>query len=443
MYCTLYSTVLLELIPQCQSCVVIGGHCANFTAQTSTNDERDILCEYGEWRIHNPHPLSHGDTMTTENNSLQYSHEVEEANASDPFLPILEASSSEILEKGKEDGRVQARSHHPTIVDEAKITVPEKAIQDNNTTSKISNKYFTWPTSSKACLPSLADGTIKRISQDSSIPFPINEECTSLTIPPSGRHIIAGFTDGTLRLFDTTGRLWSGGRKKDDDDDDDDDSSSSTLSEQQPNKNKNQKRTKIIQAEETLFDCDSSIDSKKLDLSDEGKQNYKLNHMQQQQQKKSKPNPMVLSKTHQTFGAVACQIYARGVITSLLMDVSSSEDGLFAFGGVLRGSTELVAVDLSGIETFHDDWEEQQQHEKLLLDPNNHLYPNLLDLIQVYRYSDAKLKGFGSCTRLKNGRRKIEYRLFTGKGIKVRILGYDICLMYNMDNVIICLKQIP
>jgi hypothetical protein len=43
----------------------------------------------------------------------------------------------------------------------------------------------------------------------------------------------------------------------------------------------------------------------------------------------------------------------------------------------------------------------------------------MLDLVSVYRHSDAKLKGFGACTRVrKDG--EVEYRLFTGKGIKVR-----------------------
>ena len=42
---------------------------------------------------------------------------------------------------------------------------------------------------------------------------------------------------------------------------------------------------------------------------------------------------------------------------------------------------------------------------------------DILDLIRVYRHGDAKLKGFGACVRLKGS--VPEYRLFTGKGIKV------------------------
>ena len=194
------------------------------------------------------------------------------------------------------------------------------------------------------------------------ISFPINEECTSLKLSPSGRHIIAAFTDGTLRLFDTTGRLWSPSPSKE------------------------------IQSEMNhLFDSDSDDDLK-------GKAKQR----------------MVASKSFQNYGAVACQIHARGVITSLLMDVDICQDGKFAFGGVLRGSTELVAVDLSLVEKYHDDYldpEGNAQGQKM----------DILDLIQVYRHGDAKLKGFGACVRLKGS--VPEYRLFTGKGIKVCIFG--------------------
>ena len=315
-----------------------------------------------------------------------------------------------------------------------------KAMEQTNREANIVNpvlakspKTFIWPQSSRESLPSLADGTVKRIIHDSSS-FPINEECTALTIPPSGRHIVAGFTDGTLRLFDTTGRLWSGGRKDmiDDDDDDDDSGSSSSSSspDVQPKKGKRVERKNTSpDIDEHLFDCDSSADSKtkqpEFSEDEEGKQKGL--------QKKPKHNQIVSSKRHQTFGAVACQIYARGVITSLLMDVASSEDGLFAFGGVLRGSTELVAIDLSGIERFHDDFEAK----KKALESPDHVY-DLLDLIQVYRHSDAKLKGFGSCTRLKNGRRRLEYRLFTGKGIKVRI--YVLHYFPQMDDTFLMIS---
>jgi len=108
------------------------------------------------------------------------------------------------------------------------------------------------------------------------------------------------------------------------------------------------------------------------------------------------------------------------------MDVAVSEDGLYAFGGVQRGSVELAAVYLGDVESYLD---ERQAKEKEGKGDDTPLEtPGLLDLIQVDRHADAKLKGFGACTRLwngweraRNGVERPEYLLFTGKGIKVRL----------------------
>lgn len=143
-------------------------------------------------------------------------------------------------------------------------------------------------------------------------------------------------------------------------------------------------------------------------------------------------NTLVInSHANQRYGAVACQIHSRGVHTNLLMDVAISEDGLYAFGGVLRGSVELVAVYLGDVEEYID---------RKLEDPNaaaaaaaasvSNSAVSVLDLIQVDRHADAKLRGFGACTRLWNGwdRSKTdrpEYLLLSGKGIKVRKLMYE------------------
>ena len=138
-------------------------------------------------------------------------------------------------------------------------------------------------------------------------------------------------------------------------------------------------------------------------------------------------NTLVInSHANQRYGAVACQIHSRGVHTNLLMDVAISEDGLYAFGGVLRGSVELVAVYLGDVEEYIDG---------KLNDLNNLAAPavvtnsavSVLDLIQVDRHADAKLRGFGACTRLWNGWERSksdrpEYLLLSGKGIKVRKL---------------------
>ena len=104
--------------------------------------------------------------------------------------------------------------------------------------------------------------------------------------------------------------------------------------------------------------------------------------------------------------------------TKSLIDVAVSEDGLYAFGGVLRGSVELAAVYLGDVETYLDERMAGTEEEKSTV--------GLLDLVKVDRHADAKLKGFGAVARLWNGwdRNKYErpeYLLCTGKGIKVRL----------------------
>lgn len=84
------------------------------------------------------------------------------------------------------------------------------------------------------------------------------------------------------------------------------------------------------------------------------------------------------------------------------MHVDIAPDGLWCFAGVLKGSMELVAVYLGHVEAN-------------LNNNNNHNNNNnLLTHVTAYRHSDAKLRGFGACTRL----RTHEYLLFTGKGVK-------------------------
>ena len=192
---------------------------------------------------------------------------------------------------------------------------------------------------------------------------------------------MGGFTDGTLRLFDLTGVF---ARDKNN-------------PHSPPTKNSFE------------FDDDassSSDDSLESSQRVKSKETTKLN------------GGLVNSHSNLRYGAVACQIHARGVHTSLLMDVAISEDGLYAFGGVQRGSVELAAVYLGDIESYLD--------ERLANNQVVAFTPCLLDLIQVDRHADAKLKGFGACTRLWNGWERAksgecpEYLLFTGKGIKVR-----------------------
>jgi WD40 repeat protein len=114
----------------------------------------------------------------------------------------------------------------------------------------------------------------------------------------------------------------------------------------------------------------------------------------------------VSSKQFQFFGAVSSQLHARGVHTDLLMHVEVSQDGLYCFAGVTRGSMELHAVFLGH-----------------LLKRQPHQDQNVLDFLRVHVHSDAKIKGFGACTRVmpKKGdplSLRPKYLLLTGKGIK-------------------------
>ena len=255
---------------------------------------------------------------------------------------------------------------------------------------------------------------------------------TSLTLAPSGRHVVAGFTDGTIRLFDLTGRLWfpsispssSGGSGCDhdffdqySDDDDDDDEDVPSIGKKGVDDEMND-----------LFDNDSDEES---DDDDAATNNLKSSTSASAAAGRGRARS-VCSKSNEQFGAVAAQIHAKGVITSLLMDVAISQDGMYAFGGVLRGSMELIAVDLSKVEAYHDALSAASGGRETRIGTANGNGDemglsgagsgvDILDLVSVYRHSDAKLKGFGACTRLRKGG-EVEYRLFTGKGIKVRTL---------------------
>ena len=258
---------------------------------------------------------------------------------------------------------------------------------------------------------------------------------TSLTLAPSGRHAVAGFTDGTIRLFDLTGRLWSPSRSasggdlydEDSDDDSDDDGIQGDASPTRGHRRSNSGPA-VDDEMRNLFDHDSDDD-------DDDGEGADRSGSRTGPSSPGTAGPAsaargrvasVCSKSNVQFGAVAAQIHAKGVITSLLMDVSIAQDGLYAFGGVLRGSMELVAIDLGNVEAYHD-MVSAQSGGRETRDGSDAAAAggigtsgvDMLDLVSVYRHSDAKLKGFGACTRVrKDG--EVEYRLFTGKGIKVR-----------------------
>jgi hypothetical protein len=100
-------------------------------------------------------------------------------------------------------------------------------------------------------------------------------------------------------------------------------------------------------------------------------------------------------------GILLGQIVAKGLHNSLLLHVAVPSDGAFAFCGVYRGSTEMIAWELPS-----------RDHDGSWLG-NAHTYPR-------FAHSHSKLKGFGACAvvRAATDSAKAKYHLCCGRGIK-------------------------
>ena len=214
----------------------------------------------------------------------------------------------------------------------------------------------------------------------------IEVECTSLCLAPSGRHVIGGFSDGTVRLFDTSGL-----QEEEEEEIDTVDSPE----QQQENAANNQSFNTF---------CDKLT---AMAIPNHNPQ-PKRNNTNQKRLNTNKHSPRPKSKGH-----ILAQIHPRGVHTKLLTTVQIAQDGRFVFAGVLRGNVEMVACDLTLVEKYAGNGGNRKKKEKVM------------DLVKVHRHADAKLRGFGACVRLlkqqkDDGLRKkvCEYRLFSGKGIK-------------------------
>lgn len=190
-----------------------------------------------------------------------------------------------------------------------------------------------------------------------------NTSGTSLRISPSGNFLWGGFSDGSLRVFDLSG---------------------------------------------TFAMCNKSVT---VDAAIH----------------KKSGRPYFNSKFHQSYGAVACQIHARGVHTDLITTVDIAPNGKYVFCGVSRGAMELYAVNVEALERIVRKVQAKRRKNKAhgMIDPEQAQRSeeplNILDYIQVYCHSDAKLKGFGACTDLiiqDTASNSTSYLLLTGKGIK-------------------------
>ena len=101
-------------------------------------------------------------------------------------------------------------------------------------------------------------------------------------------------------------------------------------------------------------------------------------------------------------GVEVANIKAKGLHTNLIMHSCVSDDCRFAFSGVLRGSVDMIAIDVSNGFYLNGAGGVRSGN----IDANRYF--------KTYRHSDAKLKGLGACKALNNGK----YALFCGRGIK-------------------------
>lgn len=108
-------------------------------------------------------------------------------------------------------------------------------------------------------------------------------------------------------------------------------------------------------------------------------------------------------------GLLVGHIQAKGLHTNLLMTLKITEDCRYCFAGVMRGSSEMLAIDLGRLPV----WESGVGVVKTRPITNNKYL--LSDLVSTLSHSDAKLRGFGAAVKVGN---KSIYRLVCGKGIK-------------------------
>ncbi|GAB5031416.1 Hypothetical protein NocV09_00502840 [Nannochloropsis oceanica] len=129
-------------------------------------------------------------------------------------------------------------------------------------------------------------------------------------------------------------------------------------------------------------------------------------------------------------GLLLGQIHAKGLITNLIFHVEVAGDGRFAFAGVLRGSVEMFAYDLTrlpkgpwGDDDTNSLRGNQQGHRLSKAEAET--------LIECHTNLDAKLRGFGAVSRMSPSsssfrtghemdldKEQPEYRLICGLGIK-------------------------
>lgn len=129
------------------------------------------------------------------------------------------------------------------------------------------------------------------------------------------------------------------------------------------------------------------------------------------------------------YGHIIGHILAKGLHTNLLLTVKITEDNRMCFCGVQKGTSELLAIDLTKLSLL--------KHSTSSNKDINANRSRITSLTKTYNYSDAKLRGFTTACRvglpsLTEYNEKATYRLACGKGIKnIHIWQFEIMNDFN------------
>ncbi|CAM9746818.1 unnamed protein product, partial [Choristocarpus tenellus] len=114
-------------------------------------------------------------------------------------------------------------------------------------------------------------------------------------------------------------------------------------------------------------------------------------------------------------GTAVAQIKAKGMYSNTRVEchIETSEDGRFAFAGLLRGSQEMKAIDLIDLPR----WTTLPSRKEAR---SSSYTVDVESCVRTHRHVDPKLRGFGAVAvvRKPTVAEKGEYRLFCGRGIK-------------------------
>ena len=94
-------------------------------------------------------------------------------------------------------------------------------------------------------------------------------------------------------------------------------------------------------------------------------------------------------------GVLVGHIHAKGLHTNLLLTVKITEDSRFCFGGVMNGSSELLAIDMGRLPVETMSGGNNGLRAKMKAEVN-------AELISIYSHFDPKLRGFGNAALVRN-----------------------------------------